>query len=155
MSNTNAKLLKELRILKTFLSSQMHIDIIQDAIDRIEDQQNTIDTFIYGNKLLDNNPYRKKYINEWRKRNGKDKLSYPGGVQVYEDYFDLLRKLEEIRTNPKTSMVKFFKSKNKSFEEIETEINTFARENKLNIVAITQFGNECYIMVTFEGVTLK
>ena len=64
------------------------------ASELILDQQETIQSFISANEILRNNPLYQKHVDLWRKKNRKDKLSYPSGDQIYKDWWALLNEKE-------------------------------------------------------------
>lgn len=89
-SDHTAKMTPEMiasMLLSTTCLSPEEIKICcKTAAELLLSQQETIQTFIDAVELLKQNPSYKKYVDNWRRENHKDKLSYPSGDQVYRDW---------------------------------------------------------------------
>lgn len=66
-----------------------------EAADRILDLETIVKMHEYADELLDKKAER--YVEYWRKKNGKSDLCYPGRVTIYQDFFELLEENERLR----------------------------------------------------------
>ncbi len=71
-------------------------DLLKIAADRIEDLQETVDVFIFAQDLLRKRKGYKRYLEYWRKKNGKSDLCYPDGDQVYKDFWEMKERCEDL-----------------------------------------------------------
>lgn len=63
-----------------------------EIADRLKDLEMLCKVFIRARELAEEREYRKKYVEWWRKKNGKSDLDYPDFDDVYKDWFDGLAK---------------------------------------------------------------
>ena len=80
--------------LKRYFSD---VPLVMEAVEALEEKQETIDGFLKAREMTQNHPLVKKYRKDWRKRNGKDNLHYPDYYSVYEDFFALQKELEKVK----------------------------------------------------------
>lgn len=57
------------------------------AADRLEDLQESVNTWMATFDMLNDRENRHHYLDYWRAKNGESDLTYPDGDQVYKDFF--------------------------------------------------------------------
>ena len=73
------------------------VPLVMEAVEALEDKQETIDGFLKAKEMKDNHPLVKKFLSDWRKREGKNDLYYPDTYTIYEDYFSLKKEIERVK----------------------------------------------------------
>lgn len=73
------------------------VPLVMEAVEALEDKQETIDGFLKAKEMKDNHPLVQKFLQDWRKRNGKSDLWYPDVYCVYEDFFALKEEFEKVK----------------------------------------------------------
>jgi hypothetical protein len=65
------------------------------AADRLEDLQESVDTWMATFDMLNDRENRHHYLDYWREKNGESNLTYPDGDEVYKDFFAMKAKVEQ------------------------------------------------------------
>lgn len=60
------------------------------AADRLEDLQESVNTWMATFDMLNDRENRHHYLDYWREKNGESNLTYPDGDQVYKDFFAMM-----------------------------------------------------------------
>jgi predicted CopG family antitoxin len=65
------------------------VGLLTDAADRIEELEELVEDQIRIRAMFNNRKGRKRYIDYWRKKNGKSDLTYPDADEVYQEFWEL------------------------------------------------------------------
>lgn len=72
-------------------------DLLNEAADRIEELEGQVEEFDTILDIFNRREGRKKYLEYWRKKNGKSDLSHPDADEVYKDFFEQLQHEVDLR----------------------------------------------------------
>lgn len=65
------------------------VDLLTRAADRIEELEELVEDQNRVWSMFNNRRGRKRYIEYWRKKNGRNNLTYPDADEVYKEFWEL------------------------------------------------------------------
>lgn len=90
------ELIEHLRTMGKFNDGNPNYYLL--AADRLEDMQESVNTWMATFDMLNDRENRHHYLDYWREKNGESDLTYPDGDQVYKDFFAMKAELAETKT---------------------------------------------------------
>ena len=79
-----------------YMLSKYQDEIVPGMRKRIEELEESLAEWEHIFDMLNDRENRHKYVDWWRKRNGKDELTYPDGDEIYKDFWHLMRIAEKM-----------------------------------------------------------